>query len=389
MNNYFASCPRGLEALLADDIAALGGQHVRAVGGGVLFAGEWPVCYAVNLHSRLATRVLWRIASRGYAKEDDIYRLALDADWPALFAPTQTLRVDVTAIKSPLKSLDFVTLRVKDGICDRFRRDCGDLRPSIDTRSPDVRVHAFLSETECTLYVDTSGDPLWQRGLRRKTVDAPLKENLAAGILRLAGWQPGTPLFDPMCGSGTFLLEAAQIAHGIAPGSRRDFAFERLRGFDAEAWRRMREAALAAEKPVAWAQLFGADVSAQALRAATANLDRAGLLDAVELIQSDILEVAAPAERGILVCNPPYGVRLEEQESLAAFYPKLSTALKKNFAGWTCHFFTADLRMPKLMRLAPSRKTPLYNGALECRLFEIRMVAGSNRKGAAPPAGDA
>lgn len=385
MNSYFASCPRGLEALLAEDIAGFGGQHVKIVGGGVMFAGEWPVCYAINLHSRLATRVLWRIAARGYVKEDDIYRLALDADWPSMFAATQTLRVDVTAIKSPLKSLDFVTLRVKDGICDRFRRDCNDVRPSIDTREPDVRVQAFLTERDCTLYVDTSGDPLWQRGLRQKTVEAPLKENLAAGILRLTGWQPGTPLFDPMCGSGTFLLEAAQIAHNMAPGARRSFAFERLRSFDAGIWRKLREAALAAEKPVAWAQIFGADIAPQAVRAATANLDRAGLLEAVDLIQSDIAEVAAPAEGGILICNPPYGVRLEEQESLAAFYPQLASVLKKHFAGWTCYFFTADLRMPKLMRLTPSKKTPLYNGALECRLFEIRMVAGSNRKGAAAP----
>jgi putative N6-adenine-specific DNA methylase len=379
MNNYFASCPRGLESLLADDVSALGGQHVRAVGGGVTFAGDWPLCYAVNLHSRIATRVLLRVAARGYAKEDDIYRLALETDWSQWFLPSQTLRVDVTAIKCPLKSLDFVTLRVKDGICDRFRRDCNDLRPSIDTRTPDVRVQAFLTAESCTLYVDTSGDPLWQRGLRQKSVAAPLKENLAAGILRLAGWQPGVPLFDPMCGSGTFLLEAAQIAHGIAPGSRRGFAFERLRGFEAETWRQMRESALAAEKPAAWAQLFGADSSPQAIRAATANIDRAGLLDAVELIGADILEVEAPAAGGILVCNPPYGVRLDEQESLAVFYPKLGTVLKKNFAGWNCYFFTADLRMPKLMRLAPSKKTPLYNGALECRLFEVRMVAGSNR----------
>ncbi len=290
------------------------------------------------------------------------------------------MRVDVTAIKSPLKSLDFVTLRIKDGICDRFRRDCGDVRPSIDTRAPDVRVHGFLTEDACTLYVDTSGDPLWQRGLRQKSVEAPLKENLAAGVLRLTGWQPGTPLFDPMCGSGTFLLEAAQIAHGIAPGARRSFAFERLQTFAAEAWRRQREAALAAEKPAGWAQLYGADLSAQAVRAATANLDRAGLLDAVDLIQSDMLEVTAPAESGILLCNPPYGVRLEEQASLAAFYPQLGGVLKRNFAGWNCFFFTADLRMPKLMRLAPSRKTPLFNGALECRLFEFRMVAGSNRR---------
>lgn len=383
MENFFASCPRGLEALLAEDLAAAGAEHVACLPGGARFAGDWPVCYRVNLHSRIATRVLWRVAARGYRKEDDIYKLALETAWPQWFLPTQTLRVDVTAIKSPLKSLDFVTLRVKDGICDRFRRDCGDVRPSIDTHSPDVRVHAFLTAEDCTLYVDTSGEPLWQRGLRQKTVAAPLKENLAAGILRLAGWTPGTPLFDPMCGSGTFLLEAAQIAHGIAPGSRRSFAFERLQGFVAETWHGLREQALAAEKPVAWAQLFGADISAQALRAATANLDRAGLLDAVELIEADLLEVDAPADAGILVCNPPYGVRLDEQESLAAFYPQLGSALKKNFAGWDCHFFTADLRLPKLMRLTPSRKTPLYNGALECRLFEFRMVAGSNRKSGA------
>lgn len=378
MQNFFASCPRGLEALLVEDLAAVGGQHIKTVPGGATFAGEWSVCYAANLHSRIAARILWRVAAKGYKKEEDIYQLALAADWPKWFLPTQTLRVDVTAIKCPLKSLDFITLRIKDAICDRFRREC-DIRPSIDTRTPDVRVHAFLTADDCTLYVDTSGEPLWQRGLRQKTVDAPLKENLAAGILRLTGWQPGTPLFDPMCGSGTFLLEAAQIVHNIAPGSRRSFAFERLQGFDAEVWRKMRESALAAEKTVAWAQLYGSDISAQAVRAAKANLDRAGLLDAVELVSGDMLEIEAPKDSGVLICNPPYGVRLEEQESLAELYPQLGTALKRHFAGWSCYFFTADLRMPKLMRLTPSKKTPLYNGALECRLFEIRMVAGSNR----------
>ena len=378
MQNFFASCPRGLETLLVEDLVAAGGQHIKAVAGGALFAGDWPVCYAANLHSRIATRILCRVAARGYRKEDDIYQLALGVDWSRWFLPTQTLRVDVTAIKCPLKSLDFITLRIKDAVCDRFRQEC-DSRPSIDTREPDVRVHAFLTADDCTLYVDTSGAPLWQRGLRQKSVEAPLKENLAAGILRLAGWQPGTPLFDPMCGSGTFLLEAAQLAHHIAPGSRRHFAFERLLGFQCDVWRQLRESALAAEKPVAWAQLYGSDISGQAVRAATANLDQAGLLAAVELVNADILEVEAPKAAGVLVCNPPYGVRLEEQDSLAAFYPQLGTALKKHFAGWNCYFFTADLRMPKLMRLTPSRKTPLFNGALECRLFELKMVAGSNR----------
>jgi putative N6-adenine-specific DNA methylase len=287
--------------------------------------------------------------------------------------------VVVTAIRSPLKSLEFVTLRIKDGVCDRFRAEC-DKRPSVDTQDPDVRIHAFLTEAECSLYIDTSGDPLYQRGLRQKTVDAPLKENLAAGMLRLAGWKPGITLFDPMCGSGTILLEAAQMAHRIAPGRRRSFAFEWLRPYDESLWKSLREAAIARELPVAPAGIFGSDIDPQAYRAALANLDRAGLLAAVELKVADLLEREPPQSPGLIVCNPPYGVRLSEQEELAAFYPRLGATLKQKYAGWTCHFLSADTRLPKLVGLRPSRKTPLFNGALECRLYAIEMVAGSNRR---------
>ena len=285
----------------------------------------------------------------------------------------------MTAIKSPLKSLEFVTLRIKDAVCDRFRADAG-RRPDIDTRAPAVRVHGFLTDDGCTLYLDTSGAPLYQRGLRQKTVDAPLKENLAAGILRLSGWQPGAPLLDPMCGSGTFLTEAAQIALNIAPGAGgRGFGFQRLKNFALETWKALLDAAQEAEKPAQFAQIWGSDISPVAVRAALANLDRAGLLPAVMLRSGDIRQIAAPAPSGILVANPPYGERLSEQDELAAFYPQLGSALKRNFSGWACHLLTSDLRLPKLMRLAPSRKTPLYNGAIECRLFRFVMVAGSNR----------
>lgn len=379
MEKYFASCPRGLEALLAEDLAAAGATDPKPIPGGVHFAGEWAACYAANLHSRIATRILWRVAQRRYAKEDDIYQLALDTPWPDWFAPAQTIRVDVTAVKSPLKSIEFITLRIKDAICDRFRADTGK-RPSVDTREPDVRLHAFITADECTLYVDTSGAPLYQRGLRQKTVEAPLKENVAAGILRLSGWQPGTPLLDPMCGSGTFLVEAAQMALNIAPGAGRRFGFQQLKNFELDLWKDLLDAAMDAEKPAADAQIFGSDISPVAVRAALANLDRAGLLPAVTLATGDLLEIAAPAAQGILIANPPYGERLSELDELASFYPQLGAALKRNFAGWNCYLLTADLRLPKLMRLAPSRKTPLYNGAIECRLFEFKMVAGSNRR---------
>ena len=355
----------------------------QAIPGGVHFSAEWPACYAANLHSRIATRILWRVAHGRYAKEDDIYKLALDTAWPSWFAAGQTIRVDVTAVKSPLKSLEFITLRIKDAICDRFRADTGK-RPSVDTREPDVRMHGFITADECTLYIDTSGAPLYQRGLRQKTVDAPLKENVAAGILRLSGWQPGTPLLDPMCGSGTFLLEAAQMALCIAPGAGRDFGFQRLKNFQLGVWKDLLDKAMDAEKPAANAQIYGSDISPVAVRAALANLDRAGLLPAVTLSTGDVLEIDAPANygktNGIMIANPPYGERLSELDELAAFYPLLGSALKRNFAGWNCYFLTADMRLPKLMRLTPSKKTPLFNGAIECRVFEFKMVAGSNRR---------
>ena len=232
---FFATCPRGLESLLGDELAALGATDCRVLNGGVSFGGEMGLAWRCNLWSRLATRILVEVAGGPYAREDDIYRLARSVAWLDWFSVGKTLRVNVTAIKSPLKSLEFVTLRIKDAVCDTFRDACGE-RPNIDTREPDVRVHGFLTEGHCTLYLDTSGAPLYQRGLRQKTVSAPLKENLAAGLIKLSGWQPGVSFFDPMCGSGTLLLEAIQVALNVAPGSRRNFAFEKFENFVPLVW---------------------------------------------------------------------------------------------------------------------------------------------------------
>ena len=378
---FFAPCPRGLEALLVEDVGAAGGREAVAVPGGVQFAGSIETCYRVNLHSRIATRVLWRLARGPYRSEADVYRLAMAVDWPQMFDVDQTLRVYVTAIRSPLKSLEYITLRTKDAVCDRFRADSG-RRPSIDTHSPDVRIHLFLTDSEATLYLDTSGEALYQRGHKVARVEAPIKENLAAGILRLAGWTPGTPLLDPMCGSGTFLLEAVQMSLGDAPGLSREagrFGFERLLSFDRDLWRNLcREAAderlMAGRLPI-----WGSDISADAVARARQNLAHAGYDDLVELGQADLLEISPPAAAGMLITNPPYGERLGEEDELAAFYPRLGDALKKRFAGWNCWFLSADERLPKLIGLKPKRKTPLFNGNLECRLYGFPMVAGFHR----------
>jgi putative N6-adenine-specific DNA methylase len=343
------------------------------------FAGTLETCYRANLWSRLASRILWRVAEFDYASEDDVYAAARAVDWFSLFDVNRTLRVYVTAQKSPLQSLEFVTLRVKDAVCDRFRDDVG-RRPSVERASPDVRVHAFLEEARGALYLDTSGEPLFKRGWRADVVDAPLRENLAAGIVQLTGWQFDEPLLDPMCGGATLLVEAAAMARGRAPGLKRSFGFQKLDTFNGALWKALREEAAAPAAKAPRLQLFGSDADARALTAARRNLAAAGVERWVTLEACDVLERRAPAEAGVLVANPPYGERIGEAEALARFYPKLGDALKRDFAGWNCFFFTADRRMEKLIRLQAARRTPLYNGALECRLYEFRIVAGSHRR---------
>jgi putative N6-adenine-specific DNA methylase len=379
MNQYFATCPRGLEALLTNEIKAAGAKDIKPTDGGVAFAGELAVCYSANLHSRIATRILMQVGQGRYATEDDLYQAAYKINWPNWFDVKHDFMVKVTGVKCPLKSLEFATLRIKDAVCDKFRQVV-DSRPYIDTKTPAVRIHAYLTAENYQFYVDTSGDALYMRGNRKASIEAPLRENLAAGILQLSGWQVGQPLLDPMCGSGTFLLEAAMMTLNIAPGLHRNFGFEKLKNYESDTWKKIKNTALKNTKPVSFQKLYGSDMDLRAVRVARQNLSEAGLLEAVQLTQVDITAVIPPADSGVLVANPPYGVRIGEDEELAQLYPKMGEALKRKFAGWNTYFLTNDMRLPKLMRLTPSKRTPLFNGPLECRLFEIKMVAGSNRK---------
>ena len=379
MNQYFATCPRGLESLLVNELKASNAKEIKPTDGGVGFAGELSVCYHANLHSRIATRILMQVGRGQYATEDDLYQAAYKLNWPNWFDVKHDFMVKVTGVKCPLKSLEFATLRIKDAVCDKFRQVV-DSRPYIDTNTPAVRIHAYLTADAYVYYIDTSGDALYQRGNRKASIEAPLRENLAAGILLLSGWQVGQPLLDPMCGSGTFLLEAAMMALNIAPGLKRGFGFEKLKNFESDTWKKIKNNALKQVLPASFQKLYGSDSDLRAVRIARQNLSEAGLLEAVQLTQTNITEVVPPAESGVMVANPPYGVRIGEDEELALLYPKMGEALKRKFAGWNTYFLTNDMRLPKLMRLTPSKRTPLFNGPLECRLFEIKMVVGSNRK---------
>jgi len=367
-----------LEPLLEKELVALEAGNVQSVAGGVAFSGGWEICYRANLRSRIASRILWRIGEFDYRNENDVYTAAKAIDWPQYFSVERSIRVNVTAQKSPLKSLEFATLRIKDAVCDRFRDALG-RRPDVDRAAPDVRVHGFLEEKKGALYLDTSGEPLFKRGWRAEQGEAPLRENLAAGIVMLTGWQPGEALLDPMCGGATLLVEAAAMARGRAPGAKRSFGFEKLRACEPDLLQELKSEEEKSQAQSSQPQLFGSDSDAEALKGARRNLGQAGVERWVKLEQIDVLQRAAPAAEGVMVMNPPYGERMGSADELAALYPKLGNVLKRNFAGWRCYIFTADLRLPKLIRLQPSRRTPLWNGSLECRLYEFRVVSGSNR----------
>ncbi len=376
--SHFATCPRGLEELLVAELAAAGATIVRQLPAGVLFMADAAAEMRANLTSRIATRILRKVGYTRYRKEEHIYRAALDLPWPEWFDVKKTIAVKVGAQNAPLKSLNFITLKIKDAICDRFREETRE-RPSVDTESPNVPVYAFFTPDAVTFYLDTSGEPLFKRGFKTEASAASIKENLAAGLVMLSGWEPGTPLLDPMCGAGTILLEAADIALNRAPGRARHFAFEHYRNFDAALWQRIKAEEKSKEKPLKSLPLFGADQDRWVLDKAHNNLAAAGYADAVELRVSDALDLKPPTPVGTLITNPPYGERIGDADDLADWYPQLGDWLKQNFAGWQAWIISGDPLLPKAIGLKASRRIALFNGQIETRFLQYKLIAGSMR----------
>ena len=380
----FAPCPRGLEALLQQELTALGATELHQTEGGVGFSGTLVTIYRANLESRIASRILLEVAHVPYRNEQDVYIAACALPWPQWFHASRTIKVKVSAKQCPLKSLDFATLRIKDAICDTFTKLKG-ARPSVNSSCPDIRIDAFLDATHLTLYLGTTGDSLFKRGFRQSTVDAPLRENLAAGIVQLTGWNGTTPLLDPLCGGGTIPLEAAMIARKMAPGLGRHFAFELFSNFDSALWKTIQAEAQAKVLPASPVPIFASDRDAHAVQTAKDQFTRAGVAHDIALTQEDLFDLTPQQEPGTMVMNPPYGVRLGTQADLDLFYPKLGSWLKTRCVGWRVYLFTGDLRAPKLIGLAPTKRTPLFNGAIECRLYEFLIVQGGARRRLTPP----
>ena len=409
--HLFLPCAAGVEDFLADEVHTItgaSGQDLLVGRGGVMVRGAWRDVLQLNLHSRLAQRVLIELALQDYRNENDLYRAASQVSWEVWFDPQRTFKVEVTAQHSPLTSLNFAALRVKDAVADRFRAKRGGVRPSVETHHPDVRIHLHLTTDTATLYIDTSGEALFKRGWREDTGDAPLKETLAAAMIAATGWNPHgdhpQPLYDPCCGSGTVVIEAAQIARRIPAGILRRFAFEKLIPFQRHVWEGMLDEAEAQILDTSPVPIYGSDISHRMVDFAQRNAERAGVLDTIELRGGDALQRMPPcAQPGVLLMNPPYGERIAaagsfgrnaaqrmdavermgresaQTEDGVEFFSQLASHWKKNYSGWSGWMLTPDLKLPGKMRFKESRRTPLWNGPIECRLFRFVVVAGTHK----------
>ncbi|MFM1908135.1 MAG: hypothetical protein RLZZ591_1812, partial [Pseudomonadota bacterium] len=411
----FLPCAAGVEDYLAAEVhglTGLMGEDLLLRRGGVLARASWRDAMRLNLHSRLAQRVLVQLSYTEYRNEQDLYRAASEVAWEIWFTPRESIKIEVTAQHSPLNSLNFAALKIKDAVCDRFRAKAGGVRPDVNTQWPDVRIFAHLTTDSCSLYIDTSGEPLFKRGWREDKGDAPLKETLAAAMLAASGWADGDddllPLYDPCCGSGTIAIEAAQIACNIAPGALRRFAFEKYLPFQRHVWAQIKQQADEAVVRPAPGQaplVFGSDVAHRMVDFAQRNAQRAGVADVIEFRGGDALQRMPPsAVPGVLLLNPPYGERIDvggiarvdarpdersegrfgarEQavtEDGGEFFSQLATHWKKNFSGWTAWVLTPDLKLPSKMRLKESRRVPMWNGPIECRMFRFDMIKGAAR----------
>ena len=440
----FLPCAAGVEDFLAQEvheITGLQGDDLRVMRGGVNLRSSWRDAMRLNLYSRLCQRVLVQLHRGEYRNEQDLYEAASNVAWEIWFTPKESFKIEITAQHSPLQSLNFAALKIKDAIADRFRFKTG-IRPDVNTQWPDARIYAHLTTDTVTIYIDTSGEPLFKRGWRQDTGEAPLKETLAAAMIAASGWaetiyeevedgsnaEPSfAPFYDPCCGSGTIAIEAAQIACNIAPGSTRRFGFEKLLPYQPHVWDAIKSEAAQAVLTAAEReniQIFGSDVSFRMVDFATRNAERAGVADVVQFRGGDALQRMPPCENekknGIMIVNPPYGDRIgisgvagqnarrsggrenarqnadagdfeqDEQprfgqretaqtENGDEFFPQLSSHWKKNYADWTAHVLTPDMKLPTKMRLKESRRVPMWNGPIECRLFRFDMVAGSAR----------
>jgi putative N6-adenine-specific DNA methylase len=371
--DFFATAAKGLEEVLAAELTQLGVSKVTPENGGVSFSGSRSDGYKACLWLRTANRVLQPISSFPCPSQEALYEGVYALGWENLLTAHMTLAVDANLRDSAITHSRFAALKTKDAIVDKIRDRSGQ-RPNVDPKAPDLRINLHLTRNHCTISLDLAGAGLHRRGYRRDPTIAPLKETLAAGLVALSGWDQKTPFVDPMCGSGSLPLEAALLANKTAPGLLSpDFAFQRWQDFDALAWQGLLEEAKQARRELPPNLVFGSDRDKRAVDLARRNAENSGIGARIRWFYGDFAKLDAPAERGTLICNPPYGERIGEEQELEAFYRKIGDTFKQRWKGWTAWVFTGNLSLAKRIGLKPSRRIVLFNGPIECRLLKFDL----------------
>jgi putative N6-adenine-specific DNA methylase len=374
-DRYFATCGRGIETVLADELRALGAADVAPGRGGVSFAGGRALLYRANLWLRTAVRVLMPILEAPVTSPDELYDAVRSVDWSQYLTPEHTLAVDCNVRDSHLTHSKYAALRTKDAVCDQFVERCG-RRPSVDVEEPMVGLNLHVYRDRATLSLDSSGMSLHKRGYRPIQTRAPLNEALAAALVLLTGWR-GAPFADPLCGSGTLPIEAAWIALRRPPGlTRKRFGFQGWVDYDVELWTALRDEARRGVLKALPAPVLASDLRGDAVSFAISNARAAGIGHLLRVEKRDVRDFRpTPGPPGVLLCNPPYGERIGEEKDLFGLYRLLGEVFAQRCPGWACYVFTGNPRLAGAIGLTPATEVPLYNGKIPCRLLEFDLPA--------------
>ncbi|MCB2379532.1 THUMP domain-containing protein [Hymenobacter sp. BT635] len=372
----------GLEEVLAQELRGLGAKIEKVGQRAIEFTGTKQLLYEANLWCRTAVRILKPFAGFYARDEKALYREVSRIEWPDYIRPDQTFAITAVVNKSTFEHSLYVAQLTKDAIVDQFRNRTGS-RPSVDVKNPDIRLHLHMIENDVVLSLDASGDSLHRRGYRQQTNVAPLNEALAAGIILLTGWDGKRPFIDPMCGSGTLLTEAALIAQRIAPGlyHQGKFSFQNWADFDQALWDSVLMDARSARIEEPQAYIAGSDLSREYIELARENVAAADLEDYIRLGVRDVKEAQAPKNEpaGVVVSNPPYGERIGEEEQMETLYKTIGDTLKTGFQGYDAYLFTGNLEAAKRVGLKASRRIPLFNGPIDCRLLKYELYQGTRK----------
>ncbi len=370
----FATCARGLEPVLADELRALGAAEVTPGRGGVAFAGDRVLLYQANLWLRTAVRVLRPVLEAPVASPDELYDAVRGIDWSRYLTPDHTLAVDCNVRDSKITHSRYAALRVKDAICDQFRERAG-RRPSVDVEEPMVKLNLHVYRDEAVLSLDSSGTSLHKRGYRPIQTRAPLNEALAAALVVLTGWKGNVPFVDPLCGSGTLPIEAAWIALRRPPGlTRRRFGFMGWMDFDVALWAELRDEARRSVLKHLPAPVLGSDARRDAVAFSHTNARAAGIGHLPRFEVCDVRDFHPPdGPPGVILCNPPYGERIGEEKDLRGLYRTLGEVFRGRCPGWTAYVFTGNARLGREIGIEPARQVPLFNGKIPCRLLQFDL----------------